>query len=189
MIREECFTRQHFWIEKRKKYHPLVEISSEFFVDFQWTDEFLLFCLREKSDLLFHVSWPDYQKKDALHFFIDTRPSLKVRTLQRHCHEFLLLPEAVDGVQTKEITKFHGYDIRPLIRENVIQVSNELQKKERCYHIKIPHEALFGFDEEVKEFSFAFSYFSEGKEPLQYPIPLSAPERIPYVWPICHHLR
>jgi len=186
VIRNECFTRRHFWIEWKKKYHPLVEVSEELALDFQWTDEFLLFTFSEKSDLPFHVAWPEYQKKEAILLFLDTRPSLKSRILQRYCHEFLLLPEAVEGVQTKEITKFHGYETRPLIRDNVLAVSKDQHKKLRQCHIKVPLEALFGWEEETKEFSFAFSYFSETKEPVHFPIPKSVPERIPYIWPVCH---
>lgn len=189
MIRKECFIRRHFWVEKNKLYHPRIESTPELLFDLQWTDEHVLLTFSETPGQPFHVSWPEYQEKDALLLFFDTRSSLKTRIMVRHCHEFLLLPEAVEGIQTKEITQFHGYSARPLVHDNALSLSTEIKKESRHCHVRVPQEALFGWEEDMKEFSFAFSYFSEGKEPIHFPIPHSSPEKIPYMWPICHLTR
>jgi len=107
----------------------------------------------------------------------------------RYCHEFLLLPEAVEGVQTKEITQFHGYSARPLVHENVLSLTTEVKRESRHLHVRVPLEALFGWEEDIKELSFALSYYSEGKESVHVPIPHSSPEKVTYMWPVCHLTR
>ena len=186
MIRGECFVRRHFWIEKGRKYHSLFEDESGISVKLQWEKESLHFVFAEESTDSFHVASPEYQKGDALLLFFDTRPGVKSRTFGRHCHEFLVLPEAVEGIFSKEITKFRGYETRPLASDNAIVVLKESHKRTREYSVKVPLDILFGWEDELQEWSFALTYFSHGKEPVHFPITKSEPEKTPYVWPIIH---
>lgn len=189
MIREECLIRRHFWVKPERLYSPLFELEERIAIDFEWKEDALFFGVEEGAFEQFCVSWPKYKEKDALLLFIDTLPSRKARSLERHCHEFLILPEAVEGVQTKEITRFHGYMTRPLMKDNALQVKvwADQRKAKRGYEVHIPFHQLFGGEEELEEVSFALSYFSKNfPRGLHCPIPTIIPEKIPYVWPIIH---
>ena len=186
MIEAEFFFRRHFWTSKNTVYSPLVEATSLLSMDFCWEEDFLLFLFREKRAEPFVLQWPEYKSKDALVLFLHTRPSASSRTLTRPCHQFLLLPEAVEGVQSKEITKFHGYETRSLVQENKVLVTTAYHKKERTFEVRVPVDVLFGWEASTREVSFAFSYFSSGNAPVHFPIPQTPPERVPSLWAHIH---
>ena len=187
MIPKECFVRRHFTVQKEERYFPLLSFEQGIEVGFQWGKESFFFTFEEKTGDLFQLSWPKYKEKDALLLFLDTRPSKKAHSLHRACHEFLILPEAVEGVQSKEITRFNSYETRTLLQDNVVTVHTDYGRGRRRYTITIPQEMLYGWEEDTKEISFACSYFSTKlSSPLHIPVPTVLPERIPYVWPLCH---
>ena len=187
MIRKECFVRNHFWVEKEKLYRPMMSFENGVRVSFSWKQEELFFRVEEESGEPFSVSFPKFKEKDALLLYLDTRPSLNVRSMKRHCHQFVLLPEAVEGVFSYDSTRFAGYESRPLVPDNVIQVSSFRDRGCRGYEVSVPLRALFGYEDELKEMSFALGYFSHvEKEPLYVPIPTIIPEKVPYMWPFLH---
>lgn len=183
----ESFVRSHFWVQRGRLYRPLCSFGKNGIIGFQWSHEELFFVVEESSTDFFSVSWPKYKDKDALIVYVDTKPSLKARSMQRHCHQFLILPEAVEGVQTKEITRFNGYDSRALVKDNALLGSSYISRKARGYEVRIPIRQLFGYDEEMSEISFAMSYFSTCESAvLHMPIQTVFPEKVPYMWPVVH---
>ncbi len=129
---------------------------------FAWSEEGLHFHL--DSDVKMGEShFPDYDLGEALELFIDTR-DIKNKTFNhRFCHQFVFLPEAVSGVQAKEVTRFRTEDLHPLAEASLLEVVSYKKKKGYEMEIFIPKEALFGYDPaEFNRMGFCFvQHFSD----------------------------
>lgn len=186
-IDPRCFVRRFIQVQKGVVQDPFVLLGDHVSVDLLWNDESLMFVVCEEDEAPWKVSWPKYSDQDACVLYLDTRPDRKARSMQKHCYQFLLLPEAVGGVQSQEITHHSHYETRALFPDNKICVRVDRGGNARRYEIVVPTQDLYGWEEDTLEWSFAFRYFSHKlSDSLQYPISNVLPERIPYVWTVCH---
>ncbi len=142
--------------------------------------------------------WPKYRSGDAFEVFIDTRNMRSFRLLHRYCHQFIVFPEAVEGIVSREITEFRTQETRALALDNTVKVGMH-EKKERGCHMplliaEIPQDALFGWEpEEGSKVGFGCSLYSEKNTSHVLSFPITSRdsrgavllERFPYRWATC----
>lgn len=108
---------------------------------------------KEGVELLVHVeqayqesSYPQIDRGDSFEFCIDTRDVKTSGYNTRFCHHFFCLPEAVDGRQAGEITRFRTEDFHELCDPNDLKVRTQLKKDEYFLQIFVPAQCLHGYD-------------------------------------------
>ncbi len=77
---------------------------------------------------------------------IDTRDVKTSGYNTRFCHHFYFLPEAIDGVQAGELTRFRTEDTHELCDPKALQVKFKRQASQETLHIFIPASCLHGYD-------------------------------------------
>lgn len=92
------------------------------------------------------ASYPRFAEGDAIELFFDTRDLKTAGFSTRFCHQFVFLPQAVQGIQAQEITHFRTEDTHPLCDAADLQVAAEIGKKDYALQIFIPAQCLHGFD-------------------------------------------
>ncbi len=90
--------------------------------------------------------YPRFSEGDAVELFFDTRDLKTAGFPTRFCHQFVILPQAVQGIQAQEITHFRTEDTHPLCEASDIQVTAEFANKSYDLQIYIPASCLHGFD-------------------------------------------
>jgi hypothetical protein len=90
--------------------------------------------------------YPRFTEGDALELFFDTRDVKTAGFASRFCHQFVILPQAVQGIQAQEISHFRTEDTHPLCDAADLQVVSKLGKKEYELDVFIPAHCLHGFD-------------------------------------------
>ncbi|MBS0603849.1 MAG: hypothetical protein JSS60_02295 [Verrucomicrobia bacterium] len=90
--------------------------------------------------------YPKYQDGDAIELFFDTRDLKTAGFATRFCHQFVFLPQAVQGIIAQEVTHFRTEDVHPLCDAADLQVVSEIGKKNYELQIFIPAHCLHGFD-------------------------------------------
>ncbi len=90
--------------------------------------------------------YPNYSEGDAIELFWDTRDLKTAGFATRFCHQFVFLPQAVQGIAAKEITHFRTEDTHPLCDETDLQVIPVLGKNHYEMQIFIPAHCLHGYD-------------------------------------------
>jgi hypothetical protein len=110
-----------------------------------WNESGLFFILF--ADKPFEEAfYPGYSEGDALELFIDTRDLKTAGFATRFCHHFLFLPQAVQGIQAQELTRFRTEDTHPLCDAADLQVSAEFSKTSYELQVFIPAHCLHGYD-------------------------------------------
>jgi hypothetical protein len=130
------------------------------------------------------VSYPDIQSGDSIELFIDTKNVKNAKIPHRFCHHFFFLPERVEGVLCKEITRFRE-DAHPLCQDTDLLCNIEKKKKGYSASIVIPSMAFCGYQGEEGA-SIGFSYRINRKNGPSQQIAY-APESTdiaahPYLW-------
>jgi hypothetical protein len=124
-----------------------------------------------------------FEKGDSLEIFLDTRHLQNALSIHRFCHHFYFLPEAFEGQQAAEVTKFRNEERHPLCNPKDLKV--ETQKKPHYYSMKIfiPAESLHGFDpEQFPKLGLAYRLNRAGGHP-QSLSPKDAPiNHSPALW-------
>jgi hypothetical protein len=90
--------------------------------------------------------YPRFTDGDAVEFFLDTRDLKTAGFATRFCHHFLFLPQAIQGIQTQELTHFRTEDTHPLCDAADLQISAEFSKNSYELKIFIPAHCLHGYD-------------------------------------------
>lgn len=103
------------------------------------------------------VSYPDVASGDSIELFIDTRDVKTSGYNTRFCHHFFFLPEAAEGKQAGEITRFRTEDTHELCDSSRLQVRSHIKNNGYSINIFIPTQCLNGYD--VEQFDrIGFSY-------------------------------
>ncbi len=92
------------------------------------------------------VSFPHFSRGDALELFFDTRDVKTAGFATRFCHHFVILPQAIQGVQAQEMTHFRTEDTHPLCDPKDIRVETTLKRGSYILRTFIPAHCLHGFD-------------------------------------------
>ncbi len=90
--------------------------------------------------------YPRFEEGDAVELFFDTRDLKTAGFATRFCHQFLFLPQAVQGIQAQELTHFRTEDMHPLCDPADLQLTAEFGKKNYELQIFIPAHCLHGYD-------------------------------------------
>ena len=92
------------------------------------------------------AAYPRFSEGDAVELFFDTRDLKTASFATRFSHQFVFLPEAVQGISAQEISHFRTEDIHPLCDSSDLQVVAEFGKNDYEMQIFIPAHCLHGFD-------------------------------------------
>lgn len=95
----------------------------------------------------FHqVYYPEIARGDSVELFFDTRDVKTSGWNTRFCHHFFFLPEAIDGHQAGEITKFRTEDVHELCNAKELKVKSQIKQNRYMMQIFIPQQCLHGYD-------------------------------------------
>jgi hypothetical protein len=94
------------------------------------------------------VAYPDIEKGDSVEIFIDTRDRKTSGYATRFCHHFFFLPEAVEGRQAGELSRFRTEDTHELCDPEELKVQSFNQKNNYTLQIFLPIQCLHGYDPE-----------------------------------------
>lgn len=140
------------WKEEieEKKYrlpstHFLSGEETPFHLSMGWNEEGIAFYF-ETSEPFEHPSFPSLLDGDSIELFFDTRDVKTGSAITRFCHQFYFLPEAIDGHQKGEITRFRQEETHELANPKDLELF--VSKKGSVSKMKgfIKKEALFGYD-------------------------------------------
>ncbi len=94
------------------------------------------------------VSFPNVAQGDSVELFFDTRDVKTSGFNTRFCHHFFFLPEAVEGQQAGEITRFRGEETHELCDPSELLVKASLKASGYTLQLFIPRSCLHGYDPE-----------------------------------------
>lgn len=126
----------------------LAEISGETpFADVSigWNQEGVELFIDVKASYK-EVSYPEITRGDSIELFFDTRDVKTSGFNTRFCHHFFFLPEAVEGQQAGEITRFRTEDAHELCSSSDLIVKGHLKLFSYSLNIFIPSQCLHGYD-------------------------------------------
>ncbi|MCE5316361.1 MAG: hypothetical protein LLG04_03235 [Parachlamydia sp.] len=103
------------------------------------------------------VSYPNVTQGDSVELFFDTRDVKTSGFNTRFCHHFFFLPEAVEGNQAGEITRFRGEETHELCDPKELSIKASLKSAGYTLQIFIPRSCLYGYDPEQFQ-RLGFSY-------------------------------
>lgn len=89
---------------------------------------------------------PLFDKGDSIELCIDTRDVKTSGYNTRFCHHFFFLPEAVEGRQAGELTKFRTEDAHELCDPQELKVQSSFKIKSYTINCFIPAVCLHGYD-------------------------------------------
>lgn len=95
-----------------------------------------------------HCYYPEISKGDSFEIFIDTRDVKTASFNTRFCHHFFFLPEAIEGHQAGEITRFRTEDVHELCDAKDLKIKAQLKAHSYLLNIFIPSQCLYGYDPE-----------------------------------------
>jgi hypothetical protein len=152
-------------------------------VFFAWAPEGLYFFVHATSSP-WKVAYPNFETGDALELFIDTKNLKSVRTTHRFAHHFVFLPERVEGISAKEITRFRSEDRHELCACNDVEVETKKTREGYEMKIHIPASSLTGYEPDVGSFlGFCYRIHRAGGRPQHFGLALKGPlEFHPYLW-------
>jgi hypothetical protein len=122
-------------------------LSEEAFAELKcsWTKE--EFILEVRVHKPFEESFfPDFEKGDSLELFFNTRTLKNIGFPTRFCHHFLILPNEVNGITSREVTHFRGSESRPLCSPEDIIVTTDFRRSKYILRVQLATTALYGFD-------------------------------------------
>lgn len=92
------------------------------------------------------TAYPNITNGDSVELFFDTRDVKTSGFNTRFCHHFFFLPEAVEGVNAGEITRFRTEDVHELCDPKDLNVKSLVKSNGYSLHILIPTQCLYGYD-------------------------------------------
>ncbi len=93
------------------------------------------------------VTFPKIEDGDSCELFIDTKNLKSARTTHRFCHHFYFLPERVEGVMAKEVTRFRTEDSHPPAESADLEVQVVRKKKATAMRSSSLRDALLAFSQ------------------------------------------
>ena len=116
-------------------------------------------------------SYPSFQSGDSVEVMIDTRDVKTSGYNTRFCHHFFFLPEAIDGVQGGEITRFRTEDTHELCDPKELQVQTKKHADGYLLKIFIPAHCLHGYDpEQFNRLGFTYRINSATHRPQHFSV-------------------
>jgi hypothetical protein len=110
-----------------------------------WNEDGLEFFLLVDQPIK-NCSYPQIDRGDSFEVCIDTRNIKTSGYNTRFCHHFFCLPEAVEGKQAGEITKFRTEDTHELCDATELKVKSRSKRDSYELQFFIPTHCLFGYD-------------------------------------------
>ena len=110
-----------------------------------WNEEGLCFAVHSSSPAT-KSAFPEVAKGDSVELFIDTRDVKTAGFTTKFCHHFFFLPEAIDGHDRGEITRFRNEDAHELCNPQAIELRTRITGHGYILKIFIPAHCLFGYD-------------------------------------------
>lgn len=92
--------------------------------------------------------YPQVSAGDSVELFIDTRDIKTSGYNTRFCHHFFFFPEALEGRQAGELTRFRSEDSHELCDPTELKVKGKVKKESYSLQIFIPTLCLQGYDPE-----------------------------------------
>lgn len=106
-----------------------------------------------------------------IELMIDTRDVKTSGYNTRFCHHFYFLPEAIDGVQAGEITRFRTEDTHELCDPKSLQVKTKRQAHGDYVNLFIPASCLHGYDpEQFNKMGFTYRIFDTSRESQHFSV-------------------
>src|SRR6185295_17326360 len=147
------------WTDRFEKKHLLPQLG-RLFGEEAFTEVSLAW---SETGLHFFVEVQDAEQgeggagENSVELFIDTKNVKNARTTPRFCHHFLITPERISGVQSKEITRFRTEDKHALSLPDELDVKTKINSSGYTLEITIPERCLTGYQPEVGG-SIGFQY-------------------------------
>jgi len=123
-------------------------------------------------------NYPQIERGDSMEVCIDTRNIKTSGYNTKFCHHFFCLPEAVDGHQAGEMTRFRTEDAHDLCNPDDLLVKSELYSNSYGLWLFIPSHCLHGYDpEQHRKIGFTYrinrsrgvpQHFSVSSEDYQF---------------------
>lgn len=143
-------------------------------------------CFEIDVDVPFQKAlYPRFRDGDSIELFLDTRDRKSSGFPTRFSHHFLILPQAVDEISHREITRLHAEETRPLCDPSEIEVSRNFGRSDYSIRITIGRNALHGYDPATfSRLGFTYRINRFGGEPLHFAVSSekTAVERLPSLW-------
>ena len=86
-------------------------------------------CLVEVSQPFHQAYYPVVTRGDSVELMVDTRDVKTSGYNTRFCHHFFFLPEAIEGIQAGELTRFRTEDRHELCDPQDLKVESQLSVK------------------------------------------------------------
>ncbi len=137
---------------KRKKHLPNLTslLGEQGFADVAITwDERGLYLTVTADQALATSEFPHFRRGDSVELFLDTRKATQASVITRFCHHFVFLPEAVEGIQALEVTRFRAEESRPLADPSLLIMRVQPKRASYRLDVTILKEALYGYDPEA----------------------------------------
>lgn len=116
-------------------------------------------------------SFPDVTQGDSVELCFDTRDVKTSGFNTRFCHHFYFLPEAVEGNQAGEITRFRTEDTHELCDSKELKVITQSSSKKYSMRIFIPSQCLHGYDpDQFDRLGFTYRINRFGGEPQHFSV-------------------
>ncbi len=116
-------------------------------------------------------SYPNLASGDSIEIMIDTRDVKTSGYNTRFCHHFFFLPEAIDGVQAGEITRFRTEDTHELCDPKELHVKTQKHADGYLLKVFIPANCLHGYDpEQFNRLGFTYRINSSTYPPQHFSV-------------------
>ncbi|KIC77214.1 Uncharacterized protein DB41_CR00080 [Neochlamydia sp. TUME1] len=139
-------------------------------VSLGWNEQGLE-CLVAVSQPFKQAYHPDVSRGDSVELMIDTRDVKTSGFNTRFCHHFFFLPEAVDGIQAGEMTRFRTEDKHELCDANELKVNSQLSSQSYTLKIFIPSHCLVGYDpEQFDRLGFTYRVNRKNESPQHFSV-------------------
>jgi hypothetical protein len=129
--------------------------------------------------------FPLYSKGDAIELFFDTRDLKTAGFATRFCHQFVILPQAVQEIQALETTRFRTEDTHTLCDPSDIAVQTDFRDDSYSVRILIPADCLHGYDpKSYDRIGFTYRIHRYGGAPQHFAVSSEhfALEQAPRLW-------
>ena len=129
--------------------------------------------------------YPNHEQGDAVELFIDTKNLKNSRFSHKFCHHFYFLPEPVEGIQGREITRFRQ-EGHPLCDPKNLFPHVEITKTGYSLSIALGENVLTGFQPlETRACGFEYRVLRSQNPSMQH-FTLSSAHcaigRYPHMW-------
>lgn len=116
-------------------------------------------------------SYPNIELGDSIELMIDARDLKSTGFNTRFCHHFYFLPQAVEGYQWGEKTRFRTEDSHSLCDPQLLQCQVRLRSDHSNMKIFIPSPCLHGYDpKQFDRLGFTYRINRAGGKPQHFSV-------------------